>query len=193
MTQETSSAPTGGDAVDSILDEANSSSLARRGFIKGGLGVAGFAAASSVLAACGDDADEAPAPTATDAPDAPDAAETTTTAAAAEPTDTVAVTAQGPELEWQMATSWPTALVTLFGSAQYFARRVGELTGGRFVIRGGEKHVLEGPAVPERIVLLQFPDVAAAKRMYNSAEYQAAIKVRAGAAEASFIVMEGFA
>ncbi|MDE2821268.1 MAG: DUF1330 domain-containing protein [Chloroflexota bacterium] len=68
-----------------------------------------------------------------------------------------------------------------------------EKYGGRFVIRGGEKHVLEGPAVPERIVLLQFPDVAAAKRMYNSAEYQAAIKVRAGAAEASFIVMEGFA
>jgi len=68
-----------------------------------------------------------------------------------------------------------------------------EKYGGRFVIRGGEKHVLEGPAVPERIVLLQFPDVAAAKRMYNSAEYQAAIKVRAGAAEAFFIVMEGFA
>ena len=133
MTQEASSAPTDGDAVDSILEEANSSSLARRGFIKGGLGVAGFAAASSILAACGDDAEEAPAPTATDAPEA-DAAETTTTAAAAEPTDTVAVTAQGPELEWQMATSWPTALVTLFGSAQYFARRVGELTGGRFVI-----------------------------------------------------------
>ena len=132
MTQEASSAPTDGDAVDSILDEANSSSLARRGFIKGGLGVAGFAAASSILAACGDDAEEAPAPTAADAPEA-DAAETTTTAAA-EPADTVAVTAQGPELEWQMATSWPTALVTLFGSAQYFARRVGELTGGRFVI-----------------------------------------------------------
>ena len=131
MTQEASSAPTDGDAVDSILDEANSSSLARRGFIKGGLGVAGFAAASSILAACGDDAEEAPAPTATDAPEA---AETTTTAAPAEPTDTVAVTAQGPELEWQMATSWPTALVTLFGSAQYFAQRVSELTGGRFVI-----------------------------------------------------------
>ena len=130
MTQEASSAPTDGDAVDSILDEANSSSLARRGFIKGGLGVAGFAAASSILAACGDDAEEAPAPTATDAPEA---AETTTTAAP-EPTDTVAVTAQGPELEWQMATSWPTALVTLFGSAQYFAQRVSELTGGRFVI-----------------------------------------------------------
>lgn len=63
--------------------------------------------------------------------------------------------------------------------------------GGSFVIRGGEKHVLEGPEARERIVLLQFPDVESAKRMYNSAEYQAAVKVRAGAAQASFIVMEG--
>ena len=130
MTQEEGSTTTDGTAADMILDETDSSGLARRGFIKGGLGVAGFAAASAILAACGDDDEEAPAPTATDAPEA---AETTTTAAP-EPTDTVAVTAQGPELEWQMATSWPTALVTLFGSAQYFAQRVGELTGGRFVI-----------------------------------------------------------
>jgi len=131
VTQEASSTATDGSAVDMILDEAESSSLARRGFIKGGLGVAGFAAASAILAACGDD-EEAPAPAA--APD--DGAATTTTAAATTTTasDTVAVTAQGPELEWEMATSWPTALVTLFGSAQYFAKRVAELTGGRFVI-----------------------------------------------------------
>ena len=132
MTQEATSAPTDGAAVDRILDEASSSSLARRGFIKGGLGVAGFAAASSILAACGDD-EEAPAPAA--APDEEEAATTTTEQApATTASDTVAVTAQGPEIEWEMATSWPTALVTLFGSAQYFAARVGELTGGRFTI-----------------------------------------------------------
>jgi TRAP-type mannitol/chloroaromatic compound transport system substrate-binding protein len=130
--QETSPAEADGSAVDVILDEADSSSLARRGFIKGGLGVAGFAAASAILAACGDDED-APAPAA--APD-DDGAATTTTAAATTTTasDTVAVTAQGPEIEWEMATSWPTSLVTLFGSAQFFAEKVGELTGGRFKI-----------------------------------------------------------
>ena len=131
VTQESNSTPADGASADGLLDEEASSNLARRGFIKGGLGVAGFAAASSILAACGGDDEEAPTPTATDAPET---AETTTTAAAAEPTDTVAVTAQGPEIEWEMATSWPTALVTLFGSAQYFAERVGELTGGRFRI-----------------------------------------------------------
>ncbi|MCY4425014.1 MAG: hypothetical protein OXC06_18285 [Acidimicrobiaceae bacterium] len=130
MTNEASSAETDGSAVGMILDEADSSSLARRGFIKGGLGVAGFAAASAILAACGDDGEEAPAPAA--APDG-DAA-TTTAAPTTTASDTVAVTAQGPEIEWEMATSWPTALVTLFGSAQFFAQKVGELTGGRFVI-----------------------------------------------------------
>ena len=43
-----------------------------------------------------------------------------------------------------------------------------EKYGGEFVIRGGEKHVLEGPEIDERIVLLKFADVETAKGMYNS-------------------------
>lgn len=66
-----------------------------------------------------------------------------------------------------------------------------EKYGGQFIIRGGEKVVLEGPEISDRIVMLKFDSVDTARRMYNSDEYQAAIKVRSGAAEASFIVMEG--
>ena len=66
-----------------------------------------------------------------------------------------------------------------------------EKYGGKFIIRGGEKVVLEGPEITERMVMLKFDSVAAARRMYDSDEYQAAIKVRQGAAEASFVVMEG--
>jgi len=66
-----------------------------------------------------------------------------------------------------------------------------EKYGGTFIIRGGDKVILEGPAVPERIVLLKFDSIEAVERMYNSDEYQTAIKVREGAAQASFIVMEG--
>ena len=116
--------------AESGADDLSSSSLARRGFIKGGLGVAGFAATAAIIAACGDD-EEAPAPA---AGGSDDATATTTAAPEPEPSDTVAVTAQGPEIEWEMATSWPTALVTLFGSAQFFAQKVSELTGGRFII-----------------------------------------------------------
>ena len=66
-----------------------------------------------------------------------------------------------------------------------------EKYGGRFIVRGGEKITLEGPEVAERMVMIKFDSVDAARRMYESEEYQAAVKVRQGAAEASFIVMEG--
>ena len=66
-----------------------------------------------------------------------------------------------------------------------------EKYGGRFVVRGGEKVILEGPDTPERVVVVKFDSMDDARRMYDSAEYQAAKQVRQGAAEASFIVMEG--
>jgi len=46
-----------------------------------------------------------------------------------------------PELEWEMPTSWPLNLDTIYGGAVVFAEEVGRLTGGRFVITpraGGE-------------------------------------------------------
>lgn len=39
-----------------------------------------------------------------------------------------------PNLNWQMATSWPVALDTIFGGAQILADRVAALTGGKFKI-----------------------------------------------------------
>ncbi|HEX5513889.1 MAG TPA: twin-arginine translocation signal domain-containing protein [Gammaproteobacteria bacterium] len=46
-----------------------------------------------------------------------------------------AIHAQGPNIRWRMATSWPTSLDTLYGGAQDFCRRIKELTGGKFNIR----------------------------------------------------------
>jgi TRAP-type mannitol/chloroaromatic compound transport system substrate-binding protein len=39
-----------------------------------------------------------------------------------------------PTLNWQMATSWPIALDTIFGGAKTFCDRVAALTGGKFTI-----------------------------------------------------------
>lgn len=39
-----------------------------------------------------------------------------------------------PTIEWQMATSWPTSLDTLYGGAKLFADRVAAMTGGKFKI-----------------------------------------------------------
>ncbi|MGB3404629.1 MAG: TRAP transporter substrate-binding protein [Microcoleaceae cyanobacterium] len=40
-----------------------------------------------------------------------------------------------PNIRWKLTTSWPTSLDTLYGSAQTIARRVKEMTNGRFIIQ----------------------------------------------------------
>jgi TRAP-type mannitol/chloroaromatic compound transport system substrate-binding protein len=40
-----------------------------------------------------------------------------------------------PTIQWRMAASWPKSLDTLFGGAELVAKRVGEITDGKFQIR----------------------------------------------------------
>jgi uncharacterized protein (DUF1330 family) len=63
--------------------------------------------------------------------------------------------------------------------------------GGRFIARGGELAVLEGDWQPKRLVLLEFPDLEAAKRFYESPEYQEAKRLREGAADLKMVAVEG--
>jgi uncharacterized protein (DUF1330 family) len=63
--------------------------------------------------------------------------------------------------------------------------------GGRFVVRGGELAVLEGSWDPSRLVVLEFPDLEAAKRWYDSPEYQEAKRLREGAATLSMVAVQG--
>jgi TRAP-type mannitol/chloroaromatic compound transport system substrate-binding protein len=92
--------------------------------------------AALTLEACSPGAPEQPAAQgATQAPAA-------TAAQAAQPAATAAQAAaqppaQGtdlPTLEWNMATSWPVALDTIFGGAQTVADRVAAMTNGKFKI-----------------------------------------------------------
>ena len=63
--------------------------------------------------------------------------------------------------------------------------------GGRFLVRGGELTVLEGDWQPSRLVVLEFEDLAAAERWYESEAYQAAKKLREGAARLRVVAVEG--
>jgi uncharacterized protein (DUF1330 family) len=63
--------------------------------------------------------------------------------------------------------------------------------GGRFLVRGGELAVLEGDWEPTRLVVLEFEDLEAAKRFYASDEYQAAKKLRDGAANLRMVAVQG--
>ena len=66
-----------------------------------------------------------------------------------------------------------------------------EKFGGRFLARGGRTTTLEGSPARGRVVVVEFPSFDRAQQFYNSPEYQAAKKVRDGAATAQFILIEG--
>lgn len=66
-----------------------------------------------------------------------------------------------------------------------------EAAGGRYLVRGGACEVLEGDRVPNRIVVIEFPDMATARSWYDSPLYVEARAARAGAATGSFIAVEG--
>ena len=63
--------------------------------------------------------------------------------------------------------------------------------GGRFIVRGGETAVLEGDWIPKRVVVIEFPSLAAARTFYDSPEYRAARAAREGAANMNTIAAEG--
>lgn len=62
---------------------------------------------------------------------------------------------------------------------------------GRFVVRGGATETLEGDWHPERIVVLEFPNVQRAKEWWESPEYAEAKRIRQRTAETRMIVIEG--
>ncbi|MHB1594551.1 MAG: DUF1330 domain-containing protein [Streptosporangiaceae bacterium] len=63
--------------------------------------------------------------------------------------------------------------------------------GGRFLVRGGEHVVLEGDWHPSRLVVVEFDDLAAAQRWYDSEAYRAARKLREGAARLRMVAVQG--
>ena len=77
-----------------------------------------------------------------------------------------------------------------------YARYAAEATkaiaahGGKPLARGGRYEALEGPA-RGRNVVLEFESYEAARAYYYSAEYTAARALRAGAADAEFVLVEG--
>ena len=63
--------------------------------------------------------------------------------------------------------------------------------GGKYIVRGGATHLLEGDWAPPRLVILEFESVEQAQRFYDSPEYQAARAQRQGAATMNMLAVEG--
>ena len=63
--------------------------------------------------------------------------------------------------------------------------------GGRVIAGGGKMEVLEGDPMPERIFIIEFPTADAARRWYQSDDYQEALKVRLSASHGRVFLIEG--
>ncbi|HVL71585.1 MAG TPA: DUF1330 domain-containing protein [Beijerinckiaceae bacterium] len=65
--------------------------------------------------------------------------------------------------------------------------------GGRYLVRGGAVENKEGDLGLKRLVVLEFPDMAAARAFYDSPEYAPVLKMREEAATSSLALVEGYA
>jgi len=66
-----------------------------------------------------------------------------------------------------------------------------EKFGGRFLVRGGKTHTMEGGWAPKRFVLVEFPSVEQAKAWWDSPEYRKARDLRWATADSQLIIAEG--
>ena len=79
------------------------------------------------------------------------------------------------------------------GYKAYVAANAAAITafGGRFLVRGGTREVVEGSA-RARTVVLEFPSFEAALACYRSPDYQAVAALRRGKGELDLVIVEGY-
>jgi uncharacterized protein (DUF1330 family) len=63
--------------------------------------------------------------------------------------------------------------------------------GGRFLVRGGTHHTVEGDWKPNRLVVLEFPSMDHAKRWYDSEEYREPLAMRLRAGRTNLVMIDG--
>ena len=63
--------------------------------------------------------------------------------------------------------------------------------GGKFIVRGGRVEPLEGAFGFERVVVIEFPSVEAARDWYHSTDYAEAKALRLQISEGQAILVEG--
>jgi uncharacterized protein (DUF1330 family) len=63
--------------------------------------------------------------------------------------------------------------------------------GGKFLVRGGARTILEGGFRGNRLVMVEFPSSEIARTFYDWPEYQAARQKRIGTADFDMVLVEG--
>jgi uncharacterized protein (DUF1330 family) len=65
--------------------------------------------------------------------------------------------------------------------------------GGCYLVRGGAIEAKEGAPGLDRLVILEFPDMAAARAFYDSADYAPLLAMRLACSTGSLALVEGLA
>ena len=66
-----------------------------------------------------------------------------------------------------------------------------EKFGGRFLVRGGKAHPLEGDIPERRRVIVEFPSIEQAKAWYHSPDYAKPLAMRQAASKGRLMFLEG--
>ena len=66
-----------------------------------------------------------------------------------------------------------------------------EQYGGRFLVRGGAVHGLEGEWTPKRLVVIQFSDMDSLRKWYQSDEYERLKRIRQHSSTGKVLAVEG--
>jgi len=64
-----------------------------------------------------------------------------------------------------------------------------ERFGGRYLTKAGSHEILEGEWKPNRVVIIEFPDIASIKNWYRTPEYQPLIALRRSTATDVMIIL----
>lgn len=81
--------------------------------------------------------------------------------------------------------------VALFEEYRQLVPAVVAAHGGRYLVRGGTRSVLEGDDLAPRVVIIEFPNMERLKAFYHSPEYQPLIEMRQRSAQSSLTAIEG--
>jgi uncharacterized protein (DUF1330 family) len=68
-----------------------------------------------------------------------------------------------------------------------------EAAGGRYLVRGGAHRVYEGDWQPRRIVLFEFPSIAAFEAFYHGSVYRGLKTIRDECSSARLVAVDGVA
>jgi uncharacterized protein (DUF1330 family) len=88
----------------------------------------------------------------------------------------VTVTNPGPYVEYQEKVP---ALVAKYG--------------GKYLVRAGQMHTMEGDLSVKRMVIVEFESLDAARTFYESADYAPLLKVRKENTHSHLVFVEGYA